>query len=104
MTIFLLLLFTMLLLAGSVRVYREARYSRRDGQPRSPLLFCIGFVSAMAISACLGFAIGVAAACLPSSAANLCGIYGFLTAPLAFLASIPAYLILWARRGRRAPG
>ena len=104
MTIFLLLLFIVLLVAGSVRVYRKARHSARDGRPRSRLLFWIGLASTMAVSSCLGFAVGVAVACLPSSAANLCGMSGFLSAPLAFLASIPAYLILWARLGRRAPG
>lgn len=104
MTIFLLLLFIVLLVAGSLWAYREVRHSAQDGRPRSRLLFWIGLASTMAVSPCLGFAVGVVIACSPANAANLCGMFGFLTAPLAFLASVPAYLILWARRGRRAPG
>ena len=52
----------------------------------------------------IGATIGIAAACSPASAGNLCGLVGVLgVGPLLAAAAILVYAHFWARNARQAP-
>jgi hypothetical protein len=80
---------------------------RRAPEPKSRLAvvrFVLGTLGAGVVAYLVGVVVGVAVACAPESAGNLCGLVGlFGVGPLVSAVAIATYACLRARSAARSP-
>ena len=95
------------LLAALVAVpiyYVIYRYAPDPKKEVSVVRYVLVSLAVGAVAYVIGTILGIAAACSPPNAGNLCGLVGvFGVGPLLAAAAILMYAHFWAKNARRAP-